>query len=115
MKKIKILNQFSYQSFPLADEDITIEVEEDILKEIGKTKCFDVENNTIIDYDNTEEVLERLRFKRKPLLIAFDKWEKAVIRGREEDSAKIMSWYYDLLDLKENAFTNIPERIKYYM
>lgn len=71
-------------------------------------------NEERLIYSN-EKVLERLRFKRKPLLIAFDKWEKAVIRGREEDSAKIMSWYYDLLDLKENAFTNIPERIKYYM
>lgn len=115
MKKIKILSQFGYQTFPLTDDDITIEVEEEVLEEIGKTKCFDIENHTIIDYDNTEEVLEELRFKREALLIAFDKWEKAVIRGREEDSAKIMSWYYDLLDLKESAFTNIPERIKYYM
>lgn len=115
MRKIKILNKFGYQGFPLTDDDITIEVEEEVLKEIGKTKCFDVENNTIIDYDNTEEVLERLRFKRKPLLIAFDKWEKAVIRGREEDSAEIMQWYQDLLDLVESAFENVPDRINYYM
>lgn len=57
----------------------------------------------------------QLRVKREPLLIAFDKWEKAVIRGREEDSAEIMQWYQDLLDLVESAFENVPERINYYM
>ena len=57
----------------------------------------------------------QLRVKREPLLIAFDKWEKAVIRGREEDSAEIMQWYQDLLDLVESAFENVPDRINYYM
>lgn len=71
-------------------------------------------NEERLIYSN-EKVLERLRFKRKPLLIAFDKWEKAVIRGREEDSTEVMQWYQDLLDLKESAFENVPERINYYM
>lgn len=57
----------------------------------------------------------QLRVKREPLLIAFDKWEKAVLRGREEDSAEIMQWYQDLLDLVESAFENVPDRINYYM
>lgn len=71
-------------------------------------------NEERLIYSN-EKVLERLRFKRKPLLDAFDKWEKAVIRGREEDSTEVMQWYQDLLNLKESAFENVPERIKYYM
>lgn len=62
-----------------------------------------------------EQILNQLRVKRKPLLEAFDLWEKAVLRGREEDDASIMLWYYDLLNLVESAFENIPDRIKYYL
>mgnify|MGYP001059806296 CR=1 FL=1 len=68
-----------------------------------------------------DAVLERrkhyLRQKRKSLLEAFDKWEKAVLRGREKDDTSIMSWYKNLLNLVENAFEteNIPDRIKYYL
>lgn len=62
-----------------------------------------------------EHRLNTLRLRREPLLNAFDKWEKAVLRGREEDKEFIMDWYYDLLDLKEYAFEKIPEQIKYYM
>lgn len=57
----------------------------------------------------------QLRNRRKNLLNAFDKWEKAVMRGREVDSEEIMSWYKNILDLKESAFNNIPDRIKYYL
>ena len=56
-----------------------------------------------------------LREVRKPLLNAFDLWEKAVLRGREEDSEEIMKWYYDILDLDEVALYKIPDRIKYYL
>ena len=66
-------------------------------------------------WTDEEELKNTLRAKRTLLLNAFDKWEKAVLRGREEDKEYIMSWYYDLLDLKEYAFENIPEEIKYYL
>ena len=59
--------------------------------------------------------VENLRQRRNPLLDAFDKWEKAVLRGRETDDETIMQWFNDLLDLKENAFADIPERINYYL
>ena len=59
--------------------------------------------------------LNKLRTQRKPLLEAFDKWEKAVLRGRELDDEQIMNWFYELLDLKQTAFDNIPENIKYYI
>lgn len=64
-----------------------------------------------------EEALKNmLRAKRKPLLEAFDKWEKAVLRNREIDDYTITTiWYKDLLDLKETAFENVPEKIKYYL
>ena len=60
--KIKILNQFSCQSFPL--DDTAIEVSEKDLEKIGKTKCFDVENNCIIDYDNTEDLRKEKLIER---------------------------------------------------
>ena len=62
-----------------------------------------------------EEIKENLRRQREALLVAFDKWEKAVLRGREEDSEVIMQWYEDLKELKASAFENVPERIKYYL
>lgn len=58
---------------------------------------------------------EQLRAKREPLLTAFDKWEKAVLRGRAEESEVVMAWYEDLLDLKESAFLDIPVAVKYYL
>lgn len=62
-----------------------------------------------------DEQKNLLRAKRVNLLEAFDKWEKAVLRGREEDNSNIMQWYQNILDLKESAFEKIPERIKYYI
>ena len=58
---------------------------------------------------------DELRARREPLLEAFDKWEKAVLRGREQDSVVVMGWYQDLLDLVPSAFENIPERVQYYL
>ena len=46
--QIKILNQFEYQTYPIVAG--MIKVKESDLKEIRKTKCFDVENQCIIDY-----------------------------------------------------------------
>lgn len=62
-----------------------------------------------------EELKDILRTNRSSLLSAFDKWEKAVLRGREQDDYVIMSWYQSLLNLDKNAFENIPVRIKYYL
>ncbi len=56
-----------------------------------------------------------LRERREVLLTAFDKWEKAVLRGREEDSEQIMAWFSQLLALDEQAFSAVPERIQYYL
>lgn len=62
-----------------------------------------------------EQIISDLRASRSSLLDAFDKWEKAVVRGREEDDQFIMNWYQDILDLKSEAFNNIPERVAYYL
>ena len=111
--KVKILDKFNCINFPL--DETAIEVSEGDLLQIGKTKCFDLDNNCVIEYDNTEDIKKELREKRKSLLVAFDKWEKAVIRQREIDDENTMQWFSNLLDLKQTAFENIPERIRYYI
>lgn len=62
-----------------------------------------------------ERRLANLRLQRVGLLAAFDKWEKAVLRGRETDDESVMAWYRSLLDLEETAFKTIPERVRYYL
>lgn len=62
-----------------------------------------------------ERRLNALRVRRVPLLEAFDKWEKAVLRGRESDDLAVMEWYQRLLDLDNFAFETIPKRIQYYI
>lgn len=59
---IKILNKFNAQSFPL--DHTAIEVDEETLSQIGITKCFDVENNCVIDYDNTEDLRRKQAIER---------------------------------------------------
>ena len=63
---IKIINKFSYQSFPPVDG--MIEVSDEELKKIGKTKCFDVETQTVIDYVKPEPTLEQ-KLAQYPLLV----------------------------------------------
>lgn len=111
--QVKIIDKFNCINYPL--DKTAIEVSEQDLLQIGKTKCFDIENQCVIDYDNSEDIKKELREKRKPLLDAFDKWEKAVLRNREKDDIIVMQWFNDLLDLKETAFEEIPERIGYYI
>lgn len=96
------ITNFEYTCRENQDVEITKEEYDEFLKKF--------------EYQPTkEEINANLRNKRKPLLVAFDKWEKAVLRGREEDSKEIMEWYQNILDLNEEAFNNVPERIKYYL
>ncbi len=79
---------------------------------------YDDNSNEVrnLELNELEYNLNQLRKKRKLLLDnGFDPWEKAVLRGREADDSTIMLWYQDLKDLKESAFENIPERIRYYL
>lgn len=53
-KLVKIIGQFNCQSFPLDETAIKVSLED--LEQIGITKCFDVENNCVIDYDDTRDL-----------------------------------------------------------
>ena len=54
MKQVLILSQFNYQTFPIVSS--MIQFKESDLKEIGKTKCFDVENQCITNYTKQNNV-----------------------------------------------------------
>ena len=62
-----------------------------------------------------EIVKDNMRHDRRVLLDAFDKWEKGVLRGREEEGDTVMGWYRDLLDLDPKAFADVPEKVRYYL
>lgn len=118
---VKILNKFNSQAYPL--DDTAIDVPDEILaliKEDGEY-CFDVENNCVIPYDNTEYVkavsIEELRQRREPLLQAFDVYKSNVSYGIEADvnRVEIITWYNSILDLDEEAINNPPIEIRRYM
>lgn len=92
------------------------------IQAVPEKEAWDEYENIYVYIPYTEEELlenkkNALREERKVLLEAFDKWEKAVLRGREKDDTSIMNWYRDLLNLVESAFLdeNVPERVRYYL
>ena len=50
---VKIISKLNAQFYPL--DETAIEITVDDLVNIGITKCFDVENNCVIDYTPEEE------------------------------------------------------------
>lgn len=75
-----------------------------------------------VEYNESELaeiVVNKLRMKREPLLLAFDKYRSAVAYGilSETDASHedIMTWYKAILKLDTNALENVPERINYYL
>ena len=50
---IKILSKFNYQTFPIVEG--MIKVKESDLELIGFSKCFDVENQCVIDWQPDPE------------------------------------------------------------
>lgn len=121
MKVINIIDKFIWQEIPL-NKETAIEVSEEDLECVKiKTKCFDVENNCVIDYDNSEELekqkLQKLRQLRTPLLQAFDIYKSNVNYGIEEDINRenILKWYKGILDLDETSINNPPQEIRRYM
>lgn len=119
--EIKILDKFNYMILPKVDGMIEVDVETLELISNKEKYCFDVENNCVIPYDNSEDLriakLEELRALRKPLLQAFDIYKSNVSYGIETDNNReeIIAWYNAILDLDENAIYNPPIEIRRYM
>lgn len=127
--KIAIRNNELYKDYAkrFTDEQITAEPYNYKIYEVGEipNDCaysdFEIKGNSAIFNEpkykarKQEEDKDILREKREVLLTAFDKWEKAVLRGRETDSVEVMTWYENLLDLLPSAFEEIPIEVQYYL
>jgi hypothetical protein len=115
-KYVVINSKFNCQSFPLNDKAIWVSDED--LEQIGITKCFDVKNNCVVDYDNTEDVLNekisKLRLKREVECFSI------INRGKlwydnltQEQLEELNKWYIDWLNVTETLIEPIkPEWIK---
>jgi len=63
------------------------------------------------------------RVYRRDCFKAFDLWEKAVLRGREQDSTVVATWYQAMLDFPQQIteettyenYPNIPEVLKKFL
>lgn len=129
LKRVIILNKFNSQIDLTGNDPRAIFVSQEDLEQIDPingNKCFDIEKNCVIDYDNTQnkelERLQELRALREPLLLAFDKYKLNVFYGIEFEDEKqvdeILYWYKQIKELNENYITDkelIPKRIKYYL
>lgn len=82
----------------------------------------------LIALTDIDGIMERLpqahaddakRQLRKPLFSAFDMHKGNIAYGAEtetsEEKAKVLAWREDLKDLKNEAFKNIPQSVKYYL
>ena len=102
--KIKILSKFGYQSFPETED--MIEIDDELLKQIGKTKCFDVKKQMVIDYDNSHIVQQRtinkLRRQREaecfPIINRGELWYNTLT---EKQYGELQDWYQAWLDVTE--------------
>jgi hypothetical protein len=101
--KIRILNKFNVDYLNETNRE-QIEVSEYDLSQIGITKCFDVENNRVIDYDNSEDLriakLEELRARREQECFSI------INRGKlwydtltPEQLIELDAWYNDWLNV----------------
>lgn len=124
MKKyyVQFYDDGGLRSYANGEYDFTQDGMEEISEELYNELPYLKKSDGVISIDYSSKIsgeetnrLNILRNERIPLLEAFDKWEKAVLRGRETDSVIIMDWYKNLLDLKDEAFDNIPERVRYYL
>ena len=74
-KWVVITTKFNCQSYPLNDKAIFVS-DEDLEAIANGTKCFDLENNCVVDYDNSQDILKQEKLERiselKSLLSATD-------------------------------------------
>ena len=115
--KIKITSKFGFQTYPIVDGMIDIS-EEELNNIRNKTKCFDVENNCVIDYDNSQnlknEFLIKLRDKRDYECFSI------INRGKlwydnltQEQLEELNKWYNDWLNVTDTLVEpEKPEWIK---
>ena len=126
MRLVQIKDKFhcdyvEYLPSDLLDISKQIEISEEDLLAIGVSKCFDVVNNSVIDYDNTEdlkkqknteEYFELQNFMKETDYIS-NKLSEAVSRfvetGDNTDVIVLRSHYKEILEKREDSRKKIDE------
>lgn len=108
---VKIISKFNCQSFPL--DNTAIEVPQEILDLIGVKYCFDVENNCVIEYDNSEDLriaqIQELRAKREyECFSIINRGALWYTKLSEEQVQELEEWYNAWLDVTETL--EVPEK-----
>lgn len=94
---VKILSELDYQLFPITKD--MIEISDEDFKEIGKTKCFDVENQSVIDYVKPEPTLEERLLEYRLLVEKYIRQkytisdELAILRKKDECPKEFEDYY----------------------
>lgn len=122
---VKIIGKFNAQSFPL--DNTAIEIDEETLRQIGKTKCFDVERNCVIDYDNKNELkieeynreyLELKRWFGSYYSMHIEKYTRLIALNKVDDDlvspeTKLKELYYVAED-KRKRIQDLEELLSIY-
>lgn len=94
---VEFYDDGTLRSYAKGEYDFTKDGMEEVSEELYNNIPYLKKANGIINIDyvaksngEQEKILNDLRQKRQFLLTAFDKWEKAVLRGREVDDVLIM-------------------------
>lgn len=98
--KVKIISATSYQTYPITDD--MIEIEEDVLAEIGRTKCF--ENGKIVDYTITktnEQLIAELKKQLSDTDYQVLKWKEGELTDEEFEPMRLQrkAWREEIRSL----------------
>lgn len=111
--KVRIIDEITY-----ALDENGIEVSQEDLEQLGQTKCFDLENNCVVEYDNTiDKIIEHkneLRSRRQaicfPIINRGQFWYDTLTKSQKEE---LKVWYQAWLDVTETMEEPVkPEWLK---
>lgn len=84
--KIKVINNVSYQKFPITDD--MVDYDEDALKQIGITKQFD-KNGNIVDYVDCDRKIKELKQKLFETDYQVLKWKEGELTDEQFEPMRL--------------------------
>lgn len=83
---------------------------------------YEIERRCNYNKESTDQIKRIFRDQPQGILSAYDTYKgeiplKAIAKGEQvpmEELTKVLAWKQDILDLKSDAFANIPEEVAYY-
>lgn len=118
LERVVISSKFNAYADLKGDNPKAIFISQEDLEQIGLTKCFDLENNCVVDYDNTiDKIIERkneLRARRQsicfPIINRGQLWYNTLTESQKKE---LNIWYKAWLDVTETLTEPVkPEWLK---